>query len=204
MRFNHLSFICNGALIGGLAAFLSVQALARETYVAFATRVVAQAQNEGDLRPKIEAELLRLANGFRKSNGLPGLRQDKAAHDAARAHAMDMLLHNFMGHVASTGQDFDSRMRALNGGAMSLPAMGENAAKVTRSGGEDSAIAALLFQLWVHSPAHKKTLLSRDYVSVATGVVSRGGQFYADQIFTGPKVQTNMGRVTPAEQQGLY
>lgn len=205
MKFNHLHFIFNMALCLVVLSFSTTNVAARETYAGFAARMVAQAQSANELRPDLEAELTRLANAFRKSKGLPALKIDSAAQSAARAHAMDMMLNNFMGHVASTGHDFDSRMRALNGGAMILPSMAENAARVSRPGNVNAAMAASLFQQWVKSASHRKTLLSRDYVKVATGVVSKGGRLYADQIFTGPQVQTNMNRVQPVEgEQGVY
>jgi hypothetical protein len=48
-------------------------------------------------------------------------------------------------------------------------------------------------------------LLSRDYVSLATGVVAMDGKIYADQIFVGPEVQSNMGRAAPEQADGsLY
>jgi uncharacterized protein YkwD len=184
--------------------FSSAGAAARETYLDFSARIVVQAQKEGDIRPDLENQIFSLVNRFRKSNGLPTLALDLAAQRAARAHAMDMLLNNFMGHVSSTGHDFDSRMRALNGGALILPSMAENAARLTHAGKVDSAVATKLFEQWVKSPAHRKTLLSLDYLSVATGAVSKEGQVYADQIFTGPKSKSNMSRSDINNDQGLY
>jgi uncharacterized protein YkwD len=179
-------------------------AVARETYLNFSARIVVQAQKEGDIRLDLEKQIFLLANRFRKSNGLPTLALDLAAQRAARAHAMDMLLNNFMGHVSSTGHDFDSRMRALNAGALILPGMAENAARLTQTGKVDSAVATKLFERWVKSPAHRKTLLSLDYLSVATGVVAKDGQAYADQIFTGPRSITNMSRSDLDIDQGLH
>ena len=76
-----------------------------------------------------------------------------------------------------------------------LPMMGENAARVSKPGVVDNAMAAKLFQQWVKSAPHRKALLSRDFVKLAVGAVSKGGQLYADQIFTGPELKTNMGQV---------
>jgi len=167
--------------------------------------MVAQALSEHDVRADLEAELLRLANAYRVSLNLPVLRTDTANQAAARAHAMDMMIGNFMGHVASTGHDFESRMRALRPGVMVLQAMAENAARVTTPSTVDKAMAARLFQQWIKSAPHRHTLRSLDYVTVATGVVSRGGVLYADQIFVGPNLVTNMRSAAPALQgQGIY
>lgn len=200
----HLIF--NLAMCAVVICFSAPSSFARETYTAFAARMVAQAQSEHDVRADLEAELVQLANRYRASKHLPILRVDNANQAAARAHAMDMMLGNFMGHVASTGHDFDSRMRALRGGGMMvLPAMAENAARVSKPGLVDNVMAAGLFQQWVKSPPHRHALLSRDYVAVATGVVSKGGVLYADQIFVGPQVQTNMNSAAPvAATPGIY
>ena len=75
---------------------------------------------------------------------------------------------------------------------MVLPSMGENAAMVSARGGDPAVLAQQLFQAWLASPPHLHTLLSRDYMKVATGVAIAGGKAYADQIFIGPEVQTNL------------
>lgn len=192
MKFNPRHFIFYLGLGWALLNFMGAVALARETYAAFVSRMVAQAASENDVRVDLEAQLLTLANQYRSSKGLKKLAHDDVALPAARAHAMDMMMGKFMGHVASTGHDFDSRMRALKPGVLMLPQMAENAARVSRPGDVNSAMAAGLFQQWVKSTSHRHTLLSRDYVKVATGVVSRGGVLYADMIFTGPEAKTNM------------
>lgn len=181
---------------GGFSA-----AEARETYRQLMLRMVsASLQVE---RPDLERQLWQLANQYRKSRGLRGLTPNQSLHDASVAHAMDMMQNNFMGHVASSGHDFDSRMRALRDGAMNLPSMGENAARLSHGDVNDPQAAQKIFQQWVKSPSHRHTLVSRDYVSLATGVVAMDGKIYADQIFVGPEVQSNMGR-TAIEGDGIY
>ena len=179
-------------------------ALARETYAQFAAHLAMQAEADQALRPDLESELRRLTNLFRQSKGLPPLAEDGAALYAARAHAMDMMQHHFMGHSASSGEDFGARMQALNGGAMLTAAMGENAARVSKPGTVDKEMAAQLFAQWVKSAPHRKNLLSSDYIKLAVGVVSLGGQLYADQIFTGPNVKTNFTIVPPKVPETLY
>jgi uncharacterized protein YkwD len=179
------------------------EAMARETYRQLMARMVQQAASSRAVRPDLENQLLQLANQFRRGKGLNTLKLNNANHSAAVAHAMDMMQHNYMGHVASSGHDFDSRMRALSDGAMILPSMGENAARLTHANVNDPQAAQKIFQSWVNSPPHRHTLLSRDYVALATGVVAMDGRIYADQIFVGPEVVTNMGRAT-IEGEGIY
>ena len=187
-----------------LAMFSASPVLARETYVVLVARMVGEAMSNKLEREDLELKLFLLANSFRQANGVAALKLNQTAHNASLAHAMDMLQHNYMGHIASTGQDFDSRMRALRNGAMALPSMGENAARLSHSdvGGPDAANK--IFEQWVKSPPHRHTLLSRDYISAATGVVAQGGKIYADQIFVGPEVVTNMTRAVSEQSDGLY
>ncbi len=182
---------------------LTLPAEARETYRQLMSRMVAAGLEVE--RPDLESQLFQLANQYRKSKGLRGLVLNQPMHDASLAHAMDMMQHNYMGHVASTGHDFDSRMRALRDGAMNLPSMGENAARLSHADLNDPQAAQKIFQQWLNSPLHRHALASRDYVSVATGVVAQGDKIYADQIFVGPEVVTNIGRAQPEQAEGsLY
>jgi uncharacterized protein YkwD len=174
---------------------------ARETYGAFVARM-AEAPPAGETyRPDLEATLLTAANDYRAGRGLPPLKNDPSLLAAARAHAADMAAGDFVGHRASTGQDFEGRMHALFPGQMMLPMMGENAARDRSHGPADGAKALRLFQQWVKSPPHARTLRARDFVAVATGVVERNGVLYASQIFVGGALHTNMfggGVVTPS------
>jgi uncharacterized protein YkwD len=96
---------------------------------------------------------------------------------------VDMMRNNFMGHRASTGQEFESRMRAFVGNPMMMPRMAENAARDTQKGVADQAKASRLFQQWIDSRGHRKTLLNASYRYVSTGVVQRGNKIWAVQIF---------------------
>ena len=174
-------------------------AWARETYVQLANRLVATAEAQSSLAPGIEAALLRLVNAHRLAIGRKALSDAPDLQLAARAQAADLLGQGRVGHVSSGGHDFDSRMRALRGGALVLPAMAENAARASKADGDDDALARRLVAQWLASPPHKQELESADYIAVATGVVHSNGQVYADQIFVGAEVQTNMNRaVQPA------
>jgi len=177
-----------------LQALLVPSVATAETYVNFVNRMTAVGAAQHAFQPAIEQQLFGLLNAFRKSKGLNPLGSALGLQAAARAHALDMAQHNFMGHTASTGHDFDSRMRALHNGAMVLPAMGENAAMMYPKNDGAAAVAQKLFQEWVASPAHYHTLVSRDYLRVATGVAILNSKAYADQIFIGPDVVTNMMR----------
>ncbi len=160
-----------------------------ESYVNLVSRLVAQ----GHFETQIEQLLVAKVNAYRRSRGVQTLAPETEMAFAARAHAEDMALHGKLGHVASNGMDFDSRMRALRNGAMVLPAMGENAA-VAPAKGDANQIAEALFGAWIHSEGHRHTMVSRDYLKVSTGVTIVSGKAWADQIFVGPVVTTNILR----------
>ena len=175
------------------AAFSVSPAAPRETYAAYVARINAGLPGGATYRDDLEQVLLSAANAYRKSKGLKPLRAAEGTLvAAARAHAADMMQNDFVGHTSSSGAGFESRMRALHPGVMMLPRMAENAARERSKGEPDKAKARKLFQQWVNSGPHARTLRSRDYVSLATGVVEKDGKLFAVQIFEGPALNTNM------------
>lgn len=180
-------------LLAALATAAAKPVLARETYAAFVARINQSLPGGASYRDDLEQVLWQAANAYRSSKGLKPLkRANEILAAAARAHAADMMMNDFVGHTSSSGAGFESRMRALHPGAMMLPRMAENAARERSKGPPDDAKAQKLFQQWVHSGPHARTLRSRDYISVATGVAERDGKLYAVQIFEGPQLKTNM------------
>jgi uncharacterized protein YkwD len=152
-------------------------------YADVAASLVKNLPADAEFRPDLEAYLAGRANQLRASQGTGGLKASGKMQLAARAHAADMMRHNFMGHRASTGQEFESRMRAFVGNPMMMPRMAENAARDTQKGEADQAKASRLFQQWIDSRGHRKTLLNATYRYVSTGVVQRGNKIWAVQIF---------------------
>ena len=171
-----------------VASGLSANAFA-ETYIGLVSRLVAQ----GHFEPQIEQLLLAKLNAYRRSRGVAALVPETDMAFASRAHAAEMAMSKRLGHVASNGMEFDSRMRALHNGTLVLPSMAENAA-VAPARGDANQIADTLFGAWLHSEGHRLTMVSRSYIKVSTGVTIVDGKAYADEIFTGPTVTTNMMR----------
>jgi uncharacterized protein YkwD len=181
---------------------------ARETYAAFAQRLTETADQNVRFRPDLEQAVVSAVNQYRRSKGKKPLQHTDTHRLAARAHAKDMALNGFVGHRSSTGQGFDSRMRALNDGAMFLPSMGENAARVSSSEPADQAKAMKLVKQWIESSSHRRAMTSATYTSTSMGVVQIGAKLYAVQIFSGPPVKTNapIKRSSSAarDTKGLY
>lgn len=154
-----------------------------ETYGEFAAGLLQNPPAGARFRPDLEAVITGLANRYRAGEGKAPLDPSSVFRDAARAHAADMMLNGFVGHRASTGHNFDSRMRVFAGDVTRFSAMAENAARATGNGSADAAKARRLFQQWIGSASHRRTLLKRDYRFVASGVIERNGDLWAVQIF---------------------
>ena len=154
-----------------------------KTYLETALSSLRNLPKDSRIREDLEAEIVARANAYRQSKGVERLLASPLLRDAARAQAVDMMLNGYVGHRASTGHEFDSRMRVFLGSPMRLPQMAENAARDTQKGEADAAKAGRLFQQWVNSRPHRKTLLNSGYKFVSTGVVQRGNKIWAVQIF---------------------
>ena len=169
---------------------LSVTALegGAKTYLETALGSLKNLPADARIREDLEAEIAAQANAYRQSKGVQPLQSSPLLQKAARAQAIDMMLNGYVGHKASTGQEFDSRMRAFLslGNPFTMPQMAENAARDTQKGEADAARARRLFQQWVESRPHRKSLLNGGYKFVSTGVVQRGNKIWAIQIFWAP------------------
>ncbi len=152
-------------------------------YRTFAASLVAKPPEGTQFRPDLEALLVGHANSYRAQQGKEPLTPSDLFLVPARAHAVDMMINNFLGHNASTGHNFDSRMRTFVDDITKFPAMAENAARDSQKTPVGPAKAKALFQQWVHSRPHRKALVSRDYAFVSTAVVQRGNKIWAVQIF---------------------
>ena len=176
---------------------LAVQGLveARESYANLVSRILSAPPEGAEIREDMEQAILVAVNAYRKSKGVAALKPIAGTmRSAARAHAMDLLSTATMGHTASSGHDFASRMRALQPGKLFLPPMAENAARQRQAGLSATAKAQKLVLQWIGSQGHRKNLVNRTYTRVATGTVMRGNDVYAVQIFLGPEVKTNLNQ----------
>jgi uncharacterized protein YkwD len=158
-----------------------------KTYLEIALGSLKNLPADARIREDLEAVIAGQANAYRQSKGIASLQSSPKLRDAARAQAIDMMLNGYVGHKASSGHEFDSRMRAFLGSPiMMMPRMAENAARDTQKGEADAGKARRLFQQWVDSRPHRKTLINSGYKFVSTGVVQRGNKIWAVQIFFAP------------------
>ena len=184
-----IATLCKHALIWVVVSVLllgSAVDTGAKTYLETALGSLKNLPADSRFREDLEAVIASQANAYRQSKGVKALQASTLLRDAARAQAVDMMLNGYVGHRASSGHEFDSRMRVFLGSPMRLPQMAENAARDTQKGEADAAKARRLFQQWVESRAHRKTLLNSGYTFVSTGVVQRGNKIWAVQIFFAP------------------
>jgi uncharacterized protein YkwD len=179
-------------LVVALAICLASSPVAAGPYLDYATRLNQSPPAGTQYRDDLESALVRLANAYRAQKGRKPLKADAQFRVAARAHAADMMLHNFMGHRASTGHNFDSRIRVFVDDITRFPGLAENAARDTQKTPADAAKAKSLFAQWVKSRAHRNALVSRNYQFVSTGVIQRGNSIWAVQIFFAAPRQKGM------------
>jgi uncharacterized protein YkwD len=166
-----------------LAACLQAVPALAGPYRDFAERLNASPPEGAMYRPDLEEELGALANAYRAEEGKKPVKQDTMFRELARAHAADMMINNFMGHKASTGHDFSSRVTAYVGDVTRFPSIGENAARDTQKTPVDTRKARALFAQWIKSRTHRKNLVNRSYQFVSTGVIQRGNSIWAVQVF---------------------
>lgn len=152
-------------------------------YLDYAKGLAAHPPKGSAYRPDLEAGLVSLLNAYRAEQGKKPVTADPAFVEAARAHAADMMLNNFMGHTASTGQSFQGRMAAFVGDVTKYPSIGENAARDTQDTAVNEAKLRSLFQQWIESSSHRRNMVSRSFQFVSTGVIQRGNKIWAVQIF---------------------
>jgi Cysteine-rich secretory protein family len=113
------------------------------------------------LKPEqAEARLLELVNRDRRTAGLPPLAADAELAAVARAHSVDMLENNFVGHISpTTGSPVDRVKRA----GLAFKRLSENV-------GRNSSVEELEIGLMA-SPGHRSAILDPLSTRVGIGMV---------------------------------
>jgi uncharacterized protein YkwD len=177
-----MHYVVYSAVLAALFLFAAPQAMAMSPYRAYAEQVVQQPPEGISVRPDLEAVLEGLAQQARAGKNRP-LAVSTFFKTAARAQAIDMVLGDFVGHTSLKGYSFHARFAAFAEDPDQFPARGENAARERSSGPAGPAKAKKLFQQWLDSGGHRRNLMNRSYNRVSTGVVQKGNQLYAVQVF---------------------
>jgi uncharacterized protein YkwD len=179
-----------------LAAVLVLCLPAAAGYRDYAHGIVGSPPKGAVLRPDLEALLDEMASAYRTGKSRAALEASDQLREAARAQAIDNMQRGKSSHRSGRGEEFSTRFAAYVEDAALYPARGENAASDRRKDAADEAKARRLFKSWLESSGHRRNLMSRDYEFVSTGVIQRGSELWAVQIFwSKPREQKNIFQI---------
>lgn len=115
----------------------------------------------------LEQGVLAEVNALRRSKGLAPLRWSRPLTAAARAHSTAMARRGFFRHESPDGSEFWKRVQRYYGSSgYGYWSVGEN---LLWSSPDVDAKEAL--RMWLASPPHRKTLLSRQWREIGLGAV---------------------------------
>lgn len=163
-------------------AFAPVTAHASD-YARYAHSVLVSLPDTAKARSDLEDYLDKRVSGYRAENGRKRLIASDMLREAARAQAADMMYAGKSMHISRKGHKFADRFGAYVEDIDLFAARGENAASDRRKSPADKAKAEKLFQSWLDSGGHRRNLMLRDYEFVSTGVIQRGNELWAVQMF---------------------
>jgi uncharacterized protein YkwD len=170
---------------------LSQTAEASSDYAYYARALLSKLPENAGARPDLEEYLDKLVSSYRQSKGRKGLIASDLMREAARAQAADMMFAGKSNHRSRAGHSFDARFGAYVEDVELYRARGENAASERKKGPADESKARALFALWLDSSGHRRNLMKRDYEFVSTGVIQRGAELWAVQVFWSKPVPPN-------------
>lgn len=150
--------------------------------------------NRTQFRRWVEFYVHRGINERRAEHGLPPLEFDGALRDIARNHSADMGKGGYFAHVSPSGADPNDRYRRAE--YYCIRGAGENIAytyfdrRVRTDNGTvvryrtAKELARGIVSQWMHSPEHRKNLLSKNWEREGLGVYyTRDGRIYATEDF---------------------
>jgi uncharacterized protein YkwD len=145
-----------------LAATLAVPAAVPAARADVRAAPAAQCRGSNAQRTLCRMNLVRRAHGLRALSG------DQRLHRAAREKAADLVAHHYFAHVSPAGQTLRARVAATGWMAgRQRWQIGENLAW---GAGRQSTPEALV-RAWLHSPPHRRILLSAGFRNVGIGLV---------------------------------
>jgi uncharacterized protein YkwD len=172
-------------LVAGLAAIAISGAAAGTGEAAAPTCGQANANPNQLSRTTTARVTVCLLNAERHARGLAPLALNRVLSRAATRHSRDMVARHYFSHTEPSGPALVTRIRQT-GYLRSARRwrVGENLA--WGAGGKSTPKA--IVRAWMHSPPHRKAILTRSYRDVGLGVVSgipqpvqgRGATYTAD------------------------
>jgi uncharacterized protein YkwD len=120
-----------------------------------------------------EHQLLSLVNRDRAQAGLPALRLDEGLSKAARKHSAEMMARHQLSHQFSGEPELQQRI--ANDSKLQFDETGENVGYAESLERVENG--------FMHSPPHRKNLLTPEYNVVGFGIARSGDMLYVTQDF---------------------
>jgi uncharacterized protein YkwD len=121
----------------------------------------------GSPAPEMVAAVSCRISALRQARGLDGVHRRRGLAVAARHYATDMAVHDFFSHVSPEGSRLRDRITS-SGYANGRCAW--HVGEVLAWGDGEKATAQATIRAWLHSPPHRRVLLTRGYDDVGVGV----------------------------------
>jgi len=135
---------------------------------------------------ELEKAIFRLTNEVRRKHGLSALSWERSLCTVARSHSADMLHRGYFSHVDPDGKSPQDRI--VSGYQQPISMTGENIWSTSnRDPGDTRHLARVIVDNWLSSPGHRRTLLHPDFTDIGVGVVCRGQEIRATQVFVRTK-----------------
>lgn len=115
------------------------------------------------LRPDLEAQMLKLLNEERETEGLAPLVADTALRGVARGHSVDMFARGYFSHITPDSLDPFDRIRA---GKIRFRTAGENLAL--------AQTVRIAHDGLMNSPGHRANILRPQFGRVGIGILDGG------------------------------
>jgi uncharacterized protein YkwD len=136
----------------------------------------------------LSQRMLEMTNARRAAaaSRLRPLREDPGLSRAARAHAVDLLQHDYLDHLDPDGRTASERVGILD--RRFVGGVGENLAEhvgleAEALPGQVEPLARRMMDGWMRSSGHRHNLLSPDYTHQGIGSAVRGDGLVVVQVF---------------------
>ncbi len=139
-----------------------------------------------------EQTAFRLLNADRAHAGLPPLMWDEALANVARGHSVDMMTHDFFGHVSPTTGSAQDRVRKAG---VDVQLLLENVARAFTAGEAERGLMS--------SPGHRANILNGDVTHVGIGVAieKESRELLVTQLFSLPPEPFNAHSIDDVRRQ---
>lgn len=142
-----------------------------------------------DFSKSVESLLLEKSNQAREAKKLSDLSNEEILEKAARDHSRDMLQRNYLSHFSPEKKSVVDRVKKYQ--PKLQRSLGENLHTISSAQGlvDPEAVAEQMMDDWLHSPSHRKNILSQQYSFLGVGCAADGSRIFCTQVFAGPSAK---------------